>query len=81
MLENYSDHGIQVASKSFRYPFVKKNFKCYETISETDFNLHPEKVFFPNYYVDITKFFKKISLNLYDTEMGQHPFPRSTTKM
>ncbi len=83
----HSDHrvtfdAIMSASKSFRYPFVKK-ILCYETISETDFNLHPEKVFFPNYYVDITKFFKKKleTLNLYDTEMGQHPFPRSTTNV
>ena len=52
----------------------------YECISETEFapQLH-ERVFIPNYFVDITPFFhKKIEImEVYKSELGEHPFPRS----
>jgi len=80
----HSDHritfdAVMACTKSFRYPFVKKVL-MYECISETEFApALPEKVFQPNYFVDISKFFqKKISiLSIYESEMGEHPFPRS----
>jgi LmbE family N-acetylglucosaminyl deacetylase len=60
----HSDHrylsdAIMVCTKSFRYPFIKKVL-MYECISETEFApaLH-EKIFIPNYFVDITPFFAK----------------------
>jgi len=52
----------------------------YETLSETEFDLNPlNKGFEPNLYVDIGPFInKKLSLlNIYSSELGQHPFPRS----
>jgi LmbE family N-acetylglucosaminyl deacetylase len=52
----------------------------YECISETEFApALPEKVFQPNYFVDITDFFeKKLEImRIYKSEMGEHPFPRS----
>ena len=52
----------------------------YECISETEFapQLH-EKVFIPNYFVDISDFFKqKLKImQVYESELGVHPFPRS----
>ena len=52
----------------------------YECISETEFapQLH-EKVFIPNYFVDISDFFKqKIKImQIYESELDEHPFPRS----
>jgi len=52
----------------------------YECISETEFapQLH-EKVFIPNYFVDISDFFKKKLkiMQVYESELGEHPFPRS----
>ena len=52
----------------------------YECLSETEFApALPEKVFIPNYYVDISEFLQeKISImQIYDSELGVHPFPRS----
>lgn len=80
----HSDHRITfdaviACTKSFRYPYIKKVL-MYECISETEFApvLH-EKVFLPNYYVDITEFMeeKKDIMKVYDSELGEHPFPRS----
>lgn len=80
----HSDHriifdAIAACTKSFRYPYIKQVF-MYECISETEFApcLH-EKVFMPNYFVDITKYFnEKINiLKIYKSELGDHPFPRS----
>lgn len=65
--------------KWFRNPCVKKVL-YYETISETDHNFNGiDKVFTPNVYSDITDFFAdKLTLaNLYASEMGTFPFPRS----
>lgn len=80
----HSDHrftfdAVMACTKSFRYPFVKRVL-MYECISETEFApALPEKVFIPNYYVDISAFFKhKLEiLEVYESEMGEHPFPRS----
>jgi LmbE family N-acetylglucosaminyl deacetylase len=80
----HSDHrflfdAVAACTKSFRYPYIKKVL-MYECISETEFApcLH-ELVFMPNYFVDITGFLpEKIKiLRIYDTELGDHPFPRS----
>jgi LmbE family N-acetylglucosaminyl deacetylase len=80
----HSDHRIVFEStmpctKSFRYPFVKKVL-MYECISETEFApALPENVFIPNYFVDISAFMdEKLSVSgLYQSEIGEHPFPRS----
>ena len=66
-------------TKSFRYPFVKK-VCIYETLSETEFGLrHDDPGFKPNKWVDITNFIEdKIKImNIYKSEIGEHPFPRS----
>ena len=64
-------------SKVFRFPYIKK-IMTMEIVSETDFG-KPENPFIPNFYVDITEYLEeKInSLNIYDTELGEPPFPRS----
>lgn len=80
----HSDHritfdAVAACTKSFRYPFIKKVL-MYECLSETEFApALPEKVFLPNYYVDITNHFnKKIEITkVYASELGEHPFPRS----
>lgn len=84
----HSDHrvtfdAVMACTKSFRYPFIKQVL-MYECISETEFapNL-PEKVFMPNYYVDITNFLteKLEIMKIYDSEIEEHPFPRSLKNM
>ena len=80
----HSDHRITFQSviactKSFRYPYIKRVL-MYECISETEFAaVLPENAFLPNYYVDITSFMStKLELiQIYKSEIGQHPFPRS----
>lgn len=80
----HSDHrylsdAVMACTKSFRYPYIKKVL-MYECLSETEFAPSlPEKVFIPNYFVDISDFFqKKIEImNVFASEMGEHPFPRS----
>jgi LmbE family N-acetylglucosaminyl deacetylase len=52
----------------------------YECISETEFApALPERVFQPNYFVDVTNYFsKKLEMmKVYESELGEHPFPRS----
>lgn len=80
----HSDHritfdAVMACTKSFRYPFINK-ILMYECLSETDFapSLH-ERVFIPNYYVDVSDFFKMgiEIMNVYKSELGKHPFPRS----
>lgn len=80
----HSDHrvtfdAIMACTKSFRYPYIQQVL-LYECISETEFApaLH-EKVFIPNYFVDITDFLKeKLQImKIYESEVGEHPFPRS----
>lgn len=80
----HSDHritfdAVMACTKSFRYPFIKKVL-LYECISETEFApALPEKVFIPNYFVDVSKHFtKKLEImKIYESELGEHPFPRS----
>lgn len=80
----HSDHritfdAVMACTKSFRYPYVKKVL-MYECLSETEFAPALfEKAFIPNYFVDISKFFKsKLEvMRIYQSELGDHPFPRS----
>ena len=80
----HSDHrytfdAVAACTKSFRYPFIKKVL-MYECISETEFAPQlPEKVFIPNYFVDISEFQSgKIEImQIYKSELSEHPFPRS----
>ena len=80
----HSDHRITfdaviACTKSFRYPFIKQVL-MYECISETEFAPQlPEKVFTPNYFVDISCFLeeKLEIMKIYESELGEHPFPRS----
>jgi LmbE family N-acetylglucosaminyl deacetylase len=80
----HSDHritfdAVMACTKSFRYPFIKKVL-LYECISETEFApALPEKVFIPNYFVDVSMhFMKKLEImKIYESELGEHPFPRS----
>lgn len=80
----HSDHeavfdAVMASTKSFRYPFIRRVL-AYETISETDFGLKPEDGGFkPNVYINIEDFLKeKLDiLDLFKSEMGQFPFPRS----
>jgi LmbE family N-acetylglucosaminyl deacetylase len=80
----HSDHKMVfdaaiACSKTFRNPSIKR-ILMYECLSETDFaaQLH-EKIFIPNYFVDITdEFNKKLEIvQIYSSEIGEHPFPRS----
>lgn len=80
----HSDHRITfdavlACTKSFRYPYINK-ILMYECLSETEFApaLH-EKIFIPNYFIDITPYFKKKIeiMNIYKSELSEHPFPRS----
>ena len=80
----HSDHkyifdAAYSCTKVFRYPFIKKIYMM-ETLSETEFSLSTkEDSFAPNVFVDISEFMdKKIKLmNIYESEIGKHPFPRS----
>ena len=49
-----------------------------EIVSETDFG-RPQNPFVPNFFIDISAVMKqKIeAVKIYDTELGEHPFPRS----
>lgn len=80
----HSDHrvifdAVMACTKSFRYPFIKQ-ILMYECISETEFApALAEKVFLPNYFVDITNYLDKKNevMKIFESELGQHPFPRS----
>ena len=80
----HSDHrivfdAVMSCTKSFRYPYIKKVL-MYECLSETEFApTLPEKVFQPNYFVDISDFFEsKIEImKIFESELEEHPFPRS----
>lgn len=66
-------------TKSFRYSFIKKIYMM-ETLSETEFAPSTkEDSFIPNVFVDVSKYFeKKIEImNLFESEIAKHPFPRS----
>jgi LmbE family N-acetylglucosaminyl deacetylase len=80
----HTDHKVVFDSvlsctKSFRYPFIRKVL-AYETVSETEFAAPlGSNIFQPNCFSDISDFMEeKIEImNIYSSEMGQHPFPRS----
>ena len=66
-------------TKSFRHPYIKKIYMM-ETLSETEFSLNTlGEGFMPNVFVDVTKYMdKKIeAMNMFESEIGNHPFPRS----
>jgi len=80
----HSDHriiaeAVSACTKSFRFPFIKQVL-MYECLSETEFApaLH-EKIFLPNYFVDITDFIdEKIKImSVFESELSAPPFPRS----
>lgn len=78
----HSDHKYvfdwcYACTKTFRYPYIKQVLTM-EILSETDFG-RPENPFLPNYYVDISNYMndKLEALKIYDTELGEPPFPRS----
>ena len=80
----HSDHEVcfKVATSISKW-FRNKDFGglyCYETLSETEFGIDPTKLGFrPNIYSDVTDYmnFKIETMNLYKTEIGKFPFPRS----
>jgi LmbE family N-acetylglucosaminyl deacetylase len=79
----HSDHRIvfdvvSACTKWFRYPSIKRVLS-YETLSETDFNLKKNQAFRPNVFVDIEHFLngKLQALDIYASEIGDFPFPRS----
>jgi LmbE family N-acetylglucosaminyl deacetylase len=80
----HSDHkitfdAVMSSIKTFRCPSIGK-VSSYETISETEFA--PPLIgncFTPNSFSDISDYMdEKITImSLYESEMGEHPFPRS----
>jgi len=80
----HSDHraiffSAYSCTKSFRYPYIK-NIYMIETVSETEFSpATKEDAFVPNVFVCIDDYIdKKIEImNIYKSEMAEHPFPRS----
>ena len=79
----HSDHqitarAVQSCIKRFRHPYISKVL-MYETISETDQSFTVGKPFCPNVFINIDNFIdKKIDvMNIYSSEIGNHPFPRS----
>lgn len=78
----HSDHKIVFdwcysCTKVFRHPYIKMILTM-EILSETDFGII-DNYFVPNYFVDITDYFqhKNDILQIYESEIGEHPFPRS----
>jgi len=81
----HTDHQIigkalQSTLKWFRYPHIKKVL-MYETPSETEFNFIEQQKFSPNVFVDISDYLddKIETMKIYESEMGEFPFPRSET--
>jgi LmbE family N-acetylglucosaminyl deacetylase len=79
----HTDHRITFdaaisCTKWFRYPSVKRVL-TYETLSETDFGLEIGHCFKPNYFVNIEDYLQKKlqATNIYKSEFGKFPFPRS----
>lgn len=79
----HTDHAVvfsaaTACAKWFRFPFVRRVL-AYETLSETDAALGTKARFTPNSYVDISKSLeeKVAILKLYESELGNFPFPRS----
>lgn len=82
----HTDHArmfdaVVACTKWFRYPSVRRVL-VYETLSETEFQLDPDAGGFrPTVFVDISEHLEeKVEImSLFQAEMGDHPFPRSTT--
>ena len=81
----HTDHrvtfdAVSACTKWFRYPSVKRVL-AYETLSETDFVINPKQAFHPNSFIDISEHIedKLELLQVYASEMGDFPFPRSIT--
>jgi len=80
----HTDHKIVFQAslsciKWFRYPSIKKVMMM-EILSESDFGfVNSEGFFSPNVFVDISDHLeRKIEImKIYNTEIGEHPFPRS----
>ena len=79
----HTDHQLiskasQSTLKWFRQPSIKKVL-MYETLSETENNFIETNSFKPNVFVDISKYLdEKIeAMKIYESEMGDFPFPRS----
>jgi len=79
----HSDHrvtfgAVAACTKWFRYPSVRRVL-AYETPSETDFGLGGSEPFRPNVFVDISAHLaRKLEiLQIYRSELGEFPFPRS----
>lgn len=80
----HSDHrvifdAVMACTKSFRYPFIRQ-ILMYECISETEFApALAEKAFLPNYFVDVTDYIDKKNeiMKVFESEIAEHPFPRS----
>lgn len=80
----HTDHAVvhdavKACSKWFRYPSVRRVL-AYETLSETEFGLGRDGGLRPNYFVNIDGFLeRKLEImSVYGSELGEHPFPRST---
>ena len=83
----HTDHqitakAIQSTLKWFRHPHIKRVL-MYETPSETEFNLIEDRTFRPNVFVDISNYLddKLITMKIFNSEMGEFPFPRSEKTM
>ncbi|UJF25324.1 PIG-L family deacetylase [Suttonella sp. R2A3] len=84
----HSDHrkifdAAYSCTKSFRYPFIRKIYMM-ETLSETEFAPSTkEDSFVPNVYNDISEYLeKKLDImQVFASEIGEHPFPRSHKNM
>ena len=82
----HTDHiithqAVVACCKIFRYPFIRKVL-AYEILSETEVGASlGKKVFNPNTYINIGKYIdEKIRIaHIYESEMGNFPFPRSET--
>jgi len=79
----HTDHqitakAIQSSIKPFRTPFVQRVL-MYETLSETGLNYVEGKSFSPNVFINIDKYIdlKLEIMSVYESELGEHPFPRS----
>ena len=79
----HSDHRITFeavasATKWFRCPSIKR-ILSYETLSETEFGLVSGQGFKPNVFLNIDGFLeqKLRAMEIYSSEVGTFPFPRS----
>ncbi|MDB2462185.1 PIG-L family deacetylase [Alphaproteobacteria bacterium] len=80
----HSDHSVVFEAvtsciKSFRRPYVSRVL-AYETLSETEFSLRIDRLSFrPNVFIYISAHIdrKVAAMEIYQTEISAHPFPRS----